>query len=330
MCERVDIMEKKLNKIGVLTSGGDAPGMNAAVRAITRAALAKGIKVVGIKRGYQGLMDGDIIEMNELTVSRIIQLGGTFLYSARCLEFKTPEGVKKAADRCREFGIDGIVAIGGDGTFRGAADLSAAGIPCIGVPATIDNDIGISEYTIGFDTAVNCAIDMVDRLNDTMQSHDRCSVVEVMGRGAGYIALHTAISTGAVAVVLPEVEYKYEDVLARLNASRAAGKRHFIIIVAEGVNCSADLAKRIGEDTGIDTRLTVLGHVLRGGSPSAYDRVNATRISHYAVELISAGYSNKVCGIKNGELVNYDVQDALTIKKPFPMDLYKVYLDTSI
>ncbi len=319
-------MNSNIKKIGVLTSGGDAPGMNAAIRAITRTALAKGIQVVGIKRGYQGLIEGDFIELGYKSVSRIINRGGTFLYSARCDEFRYEAGIKKAVDMCKKSGIDGIVAIGGDGTFRGAADLSAMGIPCIGVPGTIDNDIGISEYTIGFDTAVNCVIDMVDRLRDTMESHQRCSVVEVMGRNAGYIALYSAISTGATAVAIPEVEFKYEDILSKIKDSQAAGKTHFIVIVAEGIGNSEEIAARIEEDTGIITRATVLGHVQRGGSPTADDRVNATKIGHYAVELIANGYSNKVCGIQKGELVNYDVQEALKIKKAFPMDLYNFFL----
>ena len=318
-----------MKKIGVLTSGGDAPGMNAAVRAVTRSALNKGLEVVGIRHGYQGLIDGDIIEMSYTTVSRIINRGGTFLYSARCDEFRHEEGIMKAVNMCKKHGIDGIVVIGGDGTFRGAADLSAKGIPCIGIPATIDNDIGISEYTIGFDTAINCVIDMVDRLHDTMESHSRCSVVEVMGRNAGYLALHSAISVGATAVIVPELEWSYEEVLARINDSMAAGKRHFIIIVAEGVGHSDELAKKIENDTGIVTRATILGHVQRGGSPTADDRVKATVISNYAVELLVSGLSNKVCGMQKGNLVNFDVQEALTIKKPFPMDLYQVFLNTS-
>ena len=322
-------MNNNIKKIGVLTSGGDAPGMNAAIRAITRTALAKGIKVVGIKRGYQGLIEGDFVELGYTSVSRIINRGGTFLYSARCDDFRYEAGIKKAVDMCRKNGIDGVVAIGGDGTFRGAADLSAMGIPCIGVPGTIDNDIGISEYTIGFDTAVNCVIDMVDRLRDTMESHQRCSVVEVMGRHAGYIALYSAISTGATTVAIPEVEFKYEDILAKIKDSQAAGKTHFIVIVAEGIGNSEEIAARIEEDTGIITRATVLGHVQRGGAPTADDRVNATKIGHYAVELIANGYSNKVCGIQKGELVNFDVQEALKIKKPFPIELYKIFLETS-
>lgn len=322
-------MENKIKKIGVLTSGGDAPGMNAAIRAITRSALSKGLEVVGISRGYQGLIDGDIKPFTYSSVSRIINRGGTMLFSARCDEFRYEAGVKKAVETCKKNNIDGLIVIGGDGTFRGAADLSAMGIPCIGVPATIDNDIGISEYTIGFDTAVNCCIDMVDRLRDTMESHDRCSVVEVMGRNAGYIALYSAISTGATAVVVPEIEYKYEDVLSKIKDSMSAGKSHFIVIVAEGIGSSDELAKKIERDTGVVTRATILGHVQRGGAPTADDRVKATLIGDYAVELITNGYSNRVCGLVKGKLVNFDVQEALTIKKPFPKDLYDVFMRTS-
>lgn len=322
-------MDTKIKKIGILTSGGDAPGMNAAIRAIVRTALNKGLKVVGIRRGYQGLIEGDFIDMTYTTVSRIINRGGTMLYSARCEEFRYESGVQKAVDMCKKNGIDGIIVIGGDGTFRGAADLSRMGVPCIGVPATIDNDIGISEYTIGFDTAVNCVIDMVDRLRDTMESHQRCSVVEVMGRNAGYIALYSGISTGATAIVIPEVEYDYEDIVAKIKASQAEGKTHFIVIVAEGVNCSNELAQKIEEKTGIVTRVTVLGHVQRGGYPTADDRVKATFIGNYSVDLLCDGYSNRVCGLQKGELVNFDVQEALKMKKPFPMDLYKAFNETS-
>lgn len=321
-------MSTKIKKIGVLTSGGDAPGMNAAVRAVVRTALSKGINVVGIKRGYKGLIDGDIVDMNYTSVSRIINKGGTTLYSARCLEFKEPAGVQKAVQTCKENDIEGIVVIGGDGSFRGAADLSRNGVPCIGIPATIDNDIGMSEYTIGFDTAVNCAIDMVDRLRDTMESHFRCSVVEVMGRNAGYVALYTGISTGASAIIIPEVETTYEDVLKNIRDGQAVGKTHFIVVVAEGVGGSHELAAQIEKDTGIVTRATVLGHVLRGGAPTADDRVKATRLGRYAVELLCEGKSNRVCGINNGNLVDFDVQEALQMKKPFPMDLYQTFVVT--
>ena len=318
-----------VKKIAVLTSGGDAPGMNAAVRAVTRTALSKGIEVVGILHGYQGLINGDVIKLDYTSVSRIIHRGGTVLYSARCLEFKEKAGVLKAVEMCKKLEIDGIVAIGGDGTFRGAADLSANGIPCIGIPATIDNDIGISEYTIGFDTAINCVIDMVDRLRDTMESHSRCSVVEVMGRNAGYLALHSAISTGATAIVIPEIETTYEDILNKIHESMDAGKRHFIIIVAEGIGNSDELAKKIEADTGIVTRATILGHVQRGGNPTADDRVKATILGNYAVELLMQGVSNRVCGLNKGNLENFDIQEALTMKKPFPRDLYNIFLETS-
>lgn len=322
-------MANKVKKIGVLTSGGDAPGMNAAVRAVTRSALSKGLEVVAIKHGYQGLINGEFIEMTNNTVSRIISRGGTFLYSARCEEFRHKEGVQKAVDMCKKEGIDGMVVIGGDGTFRGAADLSAMGIPCIGIPATIDNDIGISEYTIGFDTAINCVIDMVDRLRDTMESHSRCSVVEVMGRNAGYLALHSAIATGANDVIVPEIERSYEDVLAKMRAAMDAGKNHFIIIIAEGNGNAQELAKNIMRDTGVDTRCTILGHVQRGGSPTAEDRVKATILGNYAIELLLDGYSNRVCGLNKGKLENFDIQEALTMKKPFPVDLYELFLTTS-
>jgi len=322
-------MSTRIKKIGILTSGGDAPGMNAAIRSVVRTALNKGLEVVGINRGYQGLIDGDFVPMTYTTVSRIINRGGTMLYSARCEEFRYEEGVKKAVEMCKKNNIDGMIVIGGDGTFRGAADLSKFGVPCIGVPATIDNDIGISEYTIGFDTAVNCVIDMVDRIRDTMESHHRCSVVEVMGRNAGYIALYAGISTGATAIVIPEVDYNYDDILAKIKEAQAAGKTHFIVIVAEGVPVSEELAKKIEADTGIVTRASILGHVQRGGSPTADDRVKATYIGNYAVELLCEGLSNRVCGIQKGELVNFDVQDALVIKKPFPMDLYRAFLNTS-
>ncbi len=325
-------MSVEIKKIGVLTSGGDAPGMNAAIRAITRTALYRGIKVIGIQRGYQGLIEGDLTELTYTSVSRIINRGGTFLFTARSNEFRHPDGVKKAAETCRKNGIDAVVAIGGDGTFRGAADLSKiGGIPCIGIPGTIDNDIGMSDYTIGFDTAVNCVIDMVDRLRDTTESHQRCSIVEVMGRNAGYIALHSAISTGATAVALPEIEITCDDIVNKIRKSINAGKTHFIVIAAEGAKISAgEILQSIGDSLGINVRLTVLGHVQRGGMPTADDRVNATRLGHYAVDLLTKGIYDRVCGIQNNKLVDYDVQEALKITKPFDTDLYKAFLETSI
>lgn len=260
--------------IAVLTSGGDAPGMNAAVRAVARAALSKGIKVYGVRRGYNGLLNGDVFEMNLRSVSDILSKGGTVLYTARSPEFNTKEGVKKAADNCRKLGIDGVVVIGGDGSFRGARDLTGEGIPCIGVPGTIDNDISSSDYTIGFDTAMNTAMEMIDKIRDTAQSHDRCSVVEVMGRRCGDIALEVGIAIGASAILVPEVPYDLKkDVIDVLLKNRETGKKHFIIVVAEGIGGIDGIVKEIEAQTGIETRGTVLGHVQRGGSPTLRDRV---------------------------------------------------------
>ena len=273
--------------IAVLTSGGDAPGMNAAVRAVARAALSKGIKVYGVRRGYNGLLNGDVFEMNLRSVSDILSKGGTVLYTARSPEFNTKEGVKKAADNCRKLGIDGVVVIGGDGSFRGARDLTGEGIPCIGVPGTIDNDISSSDYTIGFDTAMNTAMEMIDKIRDTAQSHDRCSVVEVMGRRCGDIALEVGIAIGASAILVPEVPYDLKkDVIDVLLKNRETGKKHFIIVVAEGIGGIDGIVKEIEAQTGIETRGTVLGHVQRGGSPTLRDRVVASRMGYRAVELL--------------------------------------------
>lgn len=318
-----------IKKIGVLTSGGDAPGMNAVIRAVTRTAIEHGIEVVGIRRGYAGLISGDLINLSIRSVTGIIKAGGTFLYTARSLEFREEPGILKAVDTCKKNGIEGIVAIGGDGTFRGAADLSKHGIPCIGIPGTIDNDIAASEYTIGFDTSVNCVMDMVDRLRDTMESHERCSVVEVMGRGAGYIALHSGIATGATCVLIPEIKTSYEDILEKIEKSKATGKTHFIIIIAEGVGGSEQLTKRIESDTGITTRCTILGHVQRGGSPTVRDRVMASHMGHYAVELLREGKGNRVIVYQHGAIKDVDIHEALNVKKQFPMDLYQVCMDIS-
>lgn len=315
-------MESKVKKIGVLTSGGDAPGMNAAIRAVVRAARSKGIGVVGVHRGYSGLINGDIEEMDVRDVSNILQAGGTSLLSARSKEFCTEEGMQKAIDNCKKFGIEGLVVIGGDGSYRGAGDLSSRGIPCIGLPGTIDNDISSTDYTIGFDTCVNCVVDMVDRIRDTMRSHERCSVVEVMGRNAGYIALQAGIATGAAYVMVPEVKSSVDDVIAKIEEGRKLGKYNFIVIVAEGVGHAEELSKYIQEKTGVVTRATILGHVQRGGSPTARDRVLASRFGAYAVDLLAAGKSNRVVGIRNDKLVDYDIQEALAMKKEFPMDLY--------
>ena len=268
-----------MKSIAVLTSGGDAPGMNPAVRAVVRTACQRGIKVYGVDRGYTGLINGDIHEMNLRSVSDIITRGGTILYSARCPEFKTEEGLQKAVATCKKFGIDGMVIIGGDGSFRGARDLSLRGIPCIGLPGTIDNDISCTDYTIGYDTCLNTIVQMVDRIRDTSESHDRCTVVEVMGRGAGYLALEAGIAVGATSIIVPEVEYDIErDVIARIREFQKTGKKHFIVIVAEGVGGTAEIAKKIEAETGVESRATILGHVQRGGSPTARDRIMASQM----------------------------------------------------
>lgn len=318
-----------VKKIGVLTSGGDAPGMNAAVRAVTRAALQKGIEVVGIKRGYNGLLNGDVIEMSARTVSGIIQRGGTCLYTARCHEFREQEGILKARDNCLKMGLDGIVVIGGDGSFRGAADLSAAGIPCIGIPGTIDNDISCTEYTIGYDTAMNTATEMIDKIRDTAQSHDRCSVVEVMGRHAGFIALNVAMAVGAEACIVLEREYDLEQIAKDMLETSKGGKTHFIIVVAEGVGKTQEICEKIEELTGIESRATVLGHVQRGGNPTVRDRVMATGMGYRAVELLEQGIGNRVVGLKNNEIYDVDIQEALAMKKPFDDYLYDILYKTA-
>ena len=317
--------------IAVLTSGGDAPGMNAAVRAVARAALCKGMRVIGVRRGYNGLLNGDVFEMNLRSVSDIIHRGGTVLYTARSDEYNTPEGVKKAAATCRELGVVGVVVIGGDGSFRGARDLTGQGILCVGIPGTIDNDIACSEYTVGFDTAMNTAMDMIDHIRDTAQSHDRCSVIEVMGRRCGDIALQTGIAVGATAILVPEKEYDLEkDIIQRMIATQKTGKKHFIVIVAEGVGGSAEIARRIEERTGVETRLTVLGHVQRGGMPTLRDRVVASAMGHKAVELLSNGIGNRVVAMTNGKIVDYDITEALNMERVFDNELYQLALDISI
>ncbi len=313
-----------MKRIGVLTSGGDAPGMNAAIRAVTRTALYKGMEVVGIRRGYNGLINGDVFDMNVRSVSSIIQRGGTLLFTARCPEFKTEEGLQKAVQACKEMGIEGLAVIGGDGSYRGAGDLSARGIPCIGIPGTIDNDISSTDYTIGYDTAMNTVVQMVDKLRDTAHSHDRCSVVEVMGRHAGYIALNTAIACGATEVLCPERDYNLDDVVAKMLRTRKTGKQNFIIIVAEGIGKSDEIAKYIEDKTGIESRATILGHVQRGGSPTVRDRVLASQMGYYAVNLLEQGIGNRVIGIRGDKLVDYDIHEALKMKKPFEDALYDI------
>ncbi len=317
--------------IAVLTSGGDAPGMNAAVRAVVRAGINKGMRVFGVYRGYNGLLNGEIEEMNLRSVSDIIGNGGTMLYTARSEEFKQKEAQERAADFCRSQGISGVVVIGGDGSFRGARALTAAGINCIGVPGTIDNDIACSEYTVGFDTAMNTALEMVDRIRDTAQSHDRCSIVEVMGRRCGDIALQTGIATGATAILVPEVEYNIErDVIARIINTQKTGKKHFIIVVAEGVGGVRDLAKYIERRLGIEARATILGHVQRGGSPTVRDRVVASQMGYEAVSLLDHGIGNRVVVMRDGKITNLDINEALDMERVFDKKLYKIAMSISI
>ncbi len=313
-----------MKKIGVLTSGGDAPGMNAAIRAVVRTAISKNMEVMGIYRGYNGLINGDIKPLNVRSVSDVIQHGGTMLYTARCKEFRFEEGLQKAKKTCIEQGIEGIVVIGGDGSFRGAADLSARGIPCVGIPGTIDNDISMSEYTIGYDTAMNTAMELVDKLRDTSQSHDRCSVVEVMGRHAGFIAVNTGIACGATCIVVPEVPWTIEAVCDKIKQTRETGKHHFIVVVSEGVGNSAEIAKQIEMHTGVESRATILGHVQRGGSPTIRDRVAASQLGYYAVQLLADGKGNRVVGIQDNKIVDYDIQEALSMKKSFENELYRI------
>ena len=321
-----------MKRIGVLTSGGDSPGMNAAVRAVVRCGIDRGMEVYGIYHGYEGLMNGDIKLMDMSSVGGIIHRGGTVLYTARSPKFKTEEGMQAAIENCKKHGIEGIVVIGGDGSFRGARDLSFRGIPCIGVPGTIDNDIASTEYTIGFDTAMNTAMEMVDKLRDTTQSHDRCFVVEVMGRHAGFLALQCGISVGATAIIVPEVEYNLDDVIAKIKDSQSTGKQHFIIVVAEGVKGIEvnSLAKYIEQKTGVESRATVLGHVQRGGSPSVRDRVLASQMGFYAVQLLKEDIGNRVVVVKNDKIVDYDIIEALNMKKSIDPELYRIANEISI
>ena len=322
---------KTFRRIGVLTSGGDAPGMNAAIRAVTRAALDRGVEVMGVYRGYSGLIDGDIKPLGLRDVSNIINHGGTILYSARCPEFKTEEGLQKAVSTCKKFGIDGMVIIGGDGSFRGARDLSLRGIPCIGLPGTIDNDISCTDYTIGYDTCLNTIVQMVDRIRDTSESHDRCTVVEVMGRGAGYLALEAGIAVGATSIIVPEVEYDIErDVIARIREFQKTGKKHFIVIVAEGVGGTAEIAKKIEAETGVESRATILGHVQRGGSPTARDRIMASQMGSRAVDLLTQGIGNRVVGIRDNKIVDFDIFEALKMTKTIDMKDYELAHEISI
>ena len=318
-------MESAVKRIGVLTSGGDAPGMNAAIRAVVRTAMKNSIECVGIRRGWAGLIAGDICPMNSGSVSRIINRGGTILYTARSDEFRTPEGQKKAANTCKLLGLDGIVAIGGDGTFRGAQDLSRFGVSVVGVPGTIDNDIVCTDYTIGFDTAANTAVECIDRLRDTMQSHERCSVVEVMGRHAGYLALYVGVAVGATAVLVPEHQYDFEKHVAeKIRAARLGGKTNFMIVVAEGAASAMDVGKEIKEHLGLDPRVTILGHIQRGGTPTCKDRVYASIMGAKAAELLWEGKSNRIVAYRGGRFVDYDIQEALNMTKDISEEQFEI------
>lgn len=305
-----------VKRIGVLTSGGDAPGMNACVRAVVRTALYHGVECYGIRRGYNGLITGDILRLDEKNIAHIINRGGTILYTARSKEFMTEEGQKKAASTCRFLGLDGIVAIGGDGTFRGAAALSKHGMNVICIPATIDNDISCTNYSIGFDTAANTAIECIDKLRDTMQSHERCSVVEVMGRNAGFLAMYVGLAVGATAILVPEKEIDFEvDVIEKIRQARFNGFTHYMIVVAEGAGSAAQIAKQIKDAIDLDPRVTVLGHIQRGGCPTGRDRVNATKMGYRAVELLLDGQTNRIVCTHNGKFTDVDIQEGLSMEK---------------
>lgn len=316
---------RSIRRIGVLTSGGDAPGMNAAVRAVVRSAIFRGIEVVGIRRGWNGLINGDITRLDEKSVAHIINRGGTMLYTARSEEFMTEEGQQKAVNTCKLLGLDGVVAIGGDGTFRGALALSKYGISVIGIPGTIDNDIACTNYCIGFDTAANTAIECIDKLRDTMQSHERCSVVEVMGRHAGHLALYVGLAVGATAVMVPESKGSFEsEVIEKIRSARLNGFTHYMVVVAEGAGSALDVAAKIKAEIALDPRVTVLGHIQRGGTPSARDRVTATRMGYHAVDLLAGGATNRIICIKNGAMYDVDIDEGLSEHKGMDMEEYTV------
>jgi len=317
--------QKDIKTIGVLTSGGDSPGMNAAIRAVVRKALANGMNVKGIKKGYQGLLNEEIIDMDRHSVSETIGLGGTILGTARCSEFKTEEGIKKAGEICRKHNIDGIVVIGGDGSYRGAQKLSHEGINTIGLPGTIDLDIACTDYTIGFDTAVNTAMEAIDKVRDTSSSHERCSIIEVMGRNAGFIALWCGVANGAEDILLPEkYDYNEQNIINHIIENKKLGKKHHIIINAEGIGHSTSMARRIEAATGVETRATILGYMQRGGSPSCKDRYYASIMGAYAADLLKEGKSNRVVALKNGAFVDFDIDDALAMQKNIPEYEYEV------
>lgn len=324
--------EKQIHRIAVLTSGGDAPGMNAVVRAVVRTACANGIEVLGINRGYSGLINNDFRKLTARSVDGLLQRGGTILYTARCNEMMTEAGQKRAADNCKYLGIDGLICCGGDGTYRGALSLARLGVPCIGIPGTIDNDIGCTEYTIGFDSASNTAIQCIDKLRDTMQSHERISVVEVMGRHAGHLALNVGCAVGAAAVLVPEHEGCFEsDVIEKIRQGRINGRHHHIVIVAEGYSMTTqEVADRVQEETGMDTRVTILGHIQRGGAPTARDRITATRMGNYAVRALMEGKEKRIVAMQHGEIVDIEIEEALEMKKPLDEELYDAERSISI
>ena len=314
-----------VKRIGVLTSGGDAPGMNPCVRAVVRTALYHGLECYGIRRGWNGLITGDIVRLDEKSVSHTINRGGTILYTARSQEFMTEEGQRRAVSTCKFLGLDSIIAIGGDGTFRGAQALSKYGINVIGIPGTIDNDISCTNYCIGFDTAANTAIECIDKLRDTMQSHERCSVVEVMGRNAGYLAMYVGLAVGATAVLVPEEPIDFErDVIEKIRQARFNGFTHYMIVVAEGAGSAADIAAKIKDAIDLDPRVTVLGHIQRGGTPSARDRVMATNMGYHAVMALAEGKTNRVVAYRDGKYVNYDIDEALAMQKSLPEYVVRV------
>ena len=332
-----------MKTIGVLTSGGDAQGMNAAVRAVVRTCVAENITVMGIREGYKGLIEGNIQELTARDVCDILGRGGTFLRSARCPEFKTEEKIQEAVHTCKEFGIEGIVVIGGDGSFRGARDLTLHGIPCVAMPGTIDNDIVCSDYTIGFDTAVNICIDLIDKLRDTCNSHNRCSVVQIMGKNAGWVTLEAGIAAGATSIIVPEVEFDFQrDIVDRIARGKRYGKNHFIVLVSEGLFFDvpsnknykycvengianiADFAKRVEKETGVESREAILGHVQRGGAPSAKDRVIATEMGNYCVNLLKNGISNRVVVMKETDIIDLDILEALKMEKPLDFKKYEM------
>jgi 6-phosphofructokinase 1 len=321
----------KIRRIVILTSGGDAPGMNAAIRAVVRTCIQYVITPIGAHRGFNGLLKPDIMEMDARSVDGITSKGGTMLYTARSPEFATPEGVKRAAENCKYLGIGGVIGIGGDGTLRGLRDLAKAGINTVAIPGTIDNDIGCSHYSIGFDTAANTAIDAIDKLADTMQSHERCSVVEVMGRGAGHLAVYVGLAVGASAILIPEQPFDFEkDIIEKIRENQCNDKHHFLVIVAEGVGYTAEIAERIRQQTGMETRVTIIGHVQRGGTPTARDRVMASRMGHYAVMRLIEGVSNIVVAYRDSRICHIPIEEAVGMEKELDLYMYQVSKDIGI